>query len=366
MRVALVTPGYFRPWASRWCAAGCSRTQDRDGSTPVVILNEAAARHFFPGEDPLGKRIILGWSDDGVRKGGEVVGIVGDFKQSTLDARGRARSSSCPSTRLRSGPCRWSCARPAIRPPWPPRPRPQVREIDPDLPLYDAADRWRSWSPPRSRSRGSTCSCSADSRRSRWCSPPWHLRRDRLWREPEDARRSASAWPSAPRATGCMRMVVRQGLAAGALRARWPGFCWRSSPPGGMRSLLYEVSATDPAIYWPWPRCSSWRRLRLLAAGPPRRSDRSVPWPFGVERRRLRERFHIPGRRLFRFPWRTAAQVAADVDEELRFHLDLVARELEDAGGPPKPRARRRPAGSAISKGPASSAALSTGARRRR
>src|SRR5262245_30240909 len=44
----------------------------------------------------------------------------------------------------------------------------------------------------------------------------------------------------------------------------------------------------------------------------------------------------LPARRLFRFPWRTAAQVAADVDEELRFHLDMVARELTDEGWPPE------------------------------
>src|ERR1700686_3076808 len=42
----------------------------------------------------------------------------------------------------------------------------------------------------------------------------------------------------------------------------------------------------------------------------------------------------LPGRRLFRFPWRTAAQVAADVDTELDFHLGLVARELMDDGWP--------------------------------
>src|SRR6185295_4552130 len=42
----------------------------------------------------------------------------------------------------------------------------------------------------------------------------------------------------------------------------------------------------------------------------------------------------MPGRRLFRFPWRTTAQVAADLDEELRFHLEMVARELVEAGWP--------------------------------
>src|SRR5688572_733452 len=39
-------------------------------------------------------------------------------------------------------------------------------------------------------------------------------------------------------------------------------------------------------------------------------------------------------RRIFQFPWRTAAQVAADVDEELQFHLEMVARELMDDGWP--------------------------------
>src|SRR5829696_7929887 len=40
----------------------------------------------------------------------------------------------------------------------------------------------------------------------------------------------------------------------------------------------------------------------------------------------------MPRRRLFRFPWRTAAQIAADVDAELELHLDLVAQELADDG----------------------------------
>src|SRR6201995_2819310 len=53
----------------------------------------------------------------------------------------------------------------------------------------------------------------------------------------------------------------------------------------------------------------------------------------------------LPGRRVFRFPWRTAAQVAADVEAELDFHLELVTKELMDEGWPPEagaPEARRR------------------------
>jgi predicted permease len=37
-------------------------------------------------------------------------------------------------------------------------------------------------------------------------------------------------------------------------------------------------------------------------------------------------------RRLFRLPWRTARQISADVDEELRFHLDMRVEELRRLG----------------------------------
>jgi predicted permease len=42
----------------------------------------------------------------------------------------------------------------------------------------------------------------------------------------------------------------------------------------------------------------------------------------------------IPGvRRLFRLPWRTGRTVDEDIDEELRFHLDMRAAELSGRGG---------------------------------
>lgn len=46
-------------------------------------------------------------------------------------------------------------------------------------------------------------------------------------------------------------------------------------------------------------------------------------------------------RRLFRFPWRTASQVRADVDDELAFHLEMRAAELVQQGVEPVA-ARRR------------------------
>ncbi|HKW11626.1 MAG TPA: permease prefix domain 1-containing protein, partial [Gemmatimonadaceae bacterium] len=45
-------------------------------------------------------------------------------------------------------------------------------------------------------------------------------------------------------------------------------------------------------------------------------------------------------RRSFRFPWRSASRIRADVDEELTFHFDMRAAELV-AGGMSEEEARR-------------------------
>jgi putative ABC transport system permease protein len=52
---------------------------DREGTERVVLINEALAAKYFPGEDPLG-RIISVFGDDGER----IVGVVGDAAEATL------------------------------------------------------------------------------------------------------------------------------------------------------------------------------------------------------------------------------------------------------------------------------------------
>jgi hypothetical protein len=59
---------------------------DRVGSTPVAIVNEAFVRRYLPGEQPLGKRVRLGFDPlgfdrvigEGQRMPHEIVGVVGD------------------------------------------------------------------------------------------------------------------------------------------------------------------------------------------------------------------------------------------------------------------------------------------------
>src|SRR5690606_20947100 len=51
----------------------------------------------------------------------------------------------------------------------------------------------------------------------------------------------------------------------------------------------------------------------------------------------------LPFRRLFRLPWRSRGQIRAEVDEEIRFHLEMRAEELQRGGLPPaEARARAR------------------------
>jgi putative ABC transport system permease protein len=54
---------------------------DTTDSAKVVIINQEFARRFFPNQDPIGKRVDVGWGDTGWC---EIVGVVGDHKANTL------------------------------------------------------------------------------------------------------------------------------------------------------------------------------------------------------------------------------------------------------------------------------------------
>jgi putative ABC transport system permease protein len=54
----------------------------------VVVINDALARRYFPGEDPLGKSLVIAMNDPLVPP--EIIGVVGDVKFSDLAAETRA------------------------------------------------------------------------------------------------------------------------------------------------------------------------------------------------------------------------------------------------------------------------------------
>jgi putative ABC transport system permease protein len=81
---AIVTPGYFSTIGTPLIAGRDFTDRDDEDAPPVLIVNHAFADRFFPGESAIGKRIMPGATS---RKGSrfhEIVGIVGNARQSSL------------------------------------------------------------------------------------------------------------------------------------------------------------------------------------------------------------------------------------------------------------------------------------------
>ena len=83
-----ISPDYFRTMGIPLLRGRGLRETDREGSRRVVLINEAMARRFFPSEDPLGQPLVIYWRS---REPWEIVGIVGDVRQTTLELEAAAQ-----------------------------------------------------------------------------------------------------------------------------------------------------------------------------------------------------------------------------------------------------------------------------------
>jgi putative ABC transport system permease protein len=72
------SPGYFRAMGLQLVSGRLFDARDTQERPRVVIINSAMARRFFPGEDPLGKRIAAGNTAQPTWM--EIVGVVGDVR----------------------------------------------------------------------------------------------------------------------------------------------------------------------------------------------------------------------------------------------------------------------------------------------
>jgi putative ABC transport system permease protein len=77
----VVGPGYFETMRIPLREGRYFTGHDTQESTPVAIVSESLARHFFPGQDPIGRRIKQSAPDDPYL---EIVGVVGDVKYTGL------------------------------------------------------------------------------------------------------------------------------------------------------------------------------------------------------------------------------------------------------------------------------------------
>ncbi len=72
-----VGPDYFHTMQVPLLAGREFTDRDKAGAPEVAIINQTMARRFFPGEDPLGKKIMLVRDKQEV----EIVGVVGDVRR---------------------------------------------------------------------------------------------------------------------------------------------------------------------------------------------------------------------------------------------------------------------------------------------
>jgi putative ABC transport system permease protein len=80
--VRQVSAGYFEVIRTPLLSGRTIDEKDIAGGSPVAVINEAAAKHFFPGQNAIGKHIAN--SRDMVQR--EIVGVAADVKFNTLNA----------------------------------------------------------------------------------------------------------------------------------------------------------------------------------------------------------------------------------------------------------------------------------------
>ena len=252
-KAVIVLPGYFETLAVPIVRGRSFTAEDHGGSQPVTVISAAMVARYFPGEDPIGRRIRV-FGQTTPQSWMSIVGVSGDVLTEGLDAdappayhflhsqlrgtlAGTARSLSLL---VRTAPGTGSdIVMPAIRT--------AVRELDPSLALYglQTVDEvvQQSVSRPRFTTLCSRCSRSWD---FSWVPPaftacwptPW---RDKPRRSVFDGRSARSAGRLAGQMLTQGMVPVALGLAIGLVASYWASQFWSTQ--------LFKVSTTDPYVY---------------------------------------------------------------------------------------------------------------------
>jgi putative ABC transport system permease protein len=128
----IITPGYIRAMSIPLIKGRLFTDQDDADAPKVLLINETLAQRFFPGQDPIGKRLTLGLN--GIN--GEIVGVVGDVRDRAMNKEAPPEfylpyphmtiDSMSITARAKTGdPMNLAASL-----------RAAVREIDKDLPVY--------------------------------------------------------------------------------------------------------------------------------------------------------------------------------------------------------------------------------------
>ena len=81
--VRVVTHNYFSAMGIPLVRGRLFDSRETGKDVRHVIINQALARKYFPGEDPVGQHIDVSWNDEG---NDEIIGVTGDVREQALDA----------------------------------------------------------------------------------------------------------------------------------------------------------------------------------------------------------------------------------------------------------------------------------------
>jgi putative ABC transport system permease protein len=136
-----VTPEYFKVLQASLVRGRFFAEDDEPGKQPVVIVDETAARTFWPDRDPIGRRLSIK-STVRLRSAANppwstVVGVIKDIKNDGLDQSGAPHIYSpiyqFPGIRSLSVTVRTSLSATSLEP----QIRREILAVDPDLPVFN-------------------------------------------------------------------------------------------------------------------------------------------------------------------------------------------------------------------------------------
>jgi putative ABC transport system permease protein len=84
-----VSPNYFEVMHIAPLAGRSFTDHDRFGTAKVAVISNTLRRRFFPGEDPIGKRLVVSFLSTPLTV--EIIGVVSDIKQQSLKAPANAQ-----------------------------------------------------------------------------------------------------------------------------------------------------------------------------------------------------------------------------------------------------------------------------------
>jgi putative ABC transport system permease protein len=244
-----VAPDHFKTLGVPVLRGRTFSAADVAGRPKVAIINAAAARRFWPNENPIGQRVWFGGGStfDRPDSSAEIVGIVGDVAYQPLDERPLQFDFYTPYTQFtyawRVVMVRTAGDPAAVLPGI----RAAVRSVDPDLPLHDVQTMSQriggSWSKHRFNALlFATFSIVALLLAATGIYAVVAYAVSHRTRE-MGVRLALGASPSA-----VLRLVVREGMALPIIGLAI-GLVASLAVTRLLRASLYEVTTTDPVVY---------------------------------------------------------------------------------------------------------------------